>query len=69
MADAKHETETVRTRARRGAQKAAEPTITLTELIRQLRKFEGQQILNAQGLALTLLEGAAADEEFGIAGN
>jgi len=41
--------------------KATEPSITLTQLIRQLRKFEGERIVNAQGLALAILTGAAED--------
>ena len=43
--------------------KATEPTITLTQLIRQLRKFEGQPVYSAQGLALAVLRGAAEDEQ------
>jgi hypothetical protein len=35
-----------------------EPTITLTELIEQLRRVEGQVITNAAGLAMTIIGSA-----------
>jgi hypothetical protein len=36
--------------------KTAEPVITLDQLIEQLRRHEGEQIINGLGLALTIFE-------------
>jgi hypothetical protein len=41
------------------------PVINLDQLAAQLKKFEGQVIANAAGLAVTLMMGAEADEEAG----
>ena len=38
-----------------------EPTITLTQLIEQLKKWEGQTIAHAGGLAVAIMKGAADD--------
>lgn len=37
------------------------PSITLVQLIRQLRKHEGRRIDSAQGLAMALVHGAYRD--------
>jgi len=41
------------------------PVITLDQLQAQLKKFEGQVITNAAGLAITLMMGAEQDAEAG----
>jgi len=38
-----------------------EPTITLDELIAQLKKWEGQTIAHAGGLAVAIFRGAKDD--------
>ena len=43
--------------------KTAEPTITLTQLIEQLQKYQGQVIHHAAILAINVMNGAKRDAD------